>query len=158
MQKQTPLSPQPQTKQTKPPLLIPHEGQQHLPLTTKRSKLKPLIISLCPKRQSHLTNLFNHPALTPYFHSPTFIPGVPQRDLRNSYKLIQHAGEAGIIPPAEWKVLSSPETHEVYSRDPTQLFQHLESVLPDVEEGRKGSEFDVIGTQSIFFYIQHLYQ
>jgi hypothetical protein len=59
------------------------------------------------KRKEYIEAMFDDPIMKEYFEKPSFSPGVPQRDLRNSFNLIQHAGEAGIIPPAEWEVLSS---------------------------------------------------
>jgi len=80
--------------------------------------------------------------MSEYFERPTFSPGVPQRELRSSYSLIRHAGEAGIIPPSEWQVLSSEETRNIYEKDKSQLFSHLEKKLPNIED-RRGSDFGV---------------
>lgn len=73
----------------------------------ERRKLRPLVISMGGKRQEYIEAMFDDPIMKEYFERPSFSPGVPQRDLRNSFTLIQHAGEAGIIPPAEWEILSS---------------------------------------------------
>ena len=60
-------------------------------------KLKPSIVSLCPKRKFYLTKIFAHPTLTPYFEPPTFTLEILSRDLRNSYKLIQQAEKYDIL-------------------------------------------------------------
>ena len=84
---------------------------------------------MCPKRKSHLTKLFAHPMITPYFEPPTFTLGIPLSFLRNSYKLIQHAGKADILTSDKLKVLSLPDIRDVYKHNPTQFFSHLETVL-----------------------------
>jgi len=93
------------------------------------------------KRQEHIEALFSHPAMKAHFEPPAFSPGVPQRELRNRMGLLTHAGEAGIIPEAEWKALSSPEAKRLNDDDPLTLLHVLDDV--PVKPGRMGGDFDV---------------
>lgn len=75
----------------------------------ERRKLRPLVISMGGKRKEYIEDMFlNDPVMKEHFEKPYFVPGVSQRELRNSFSFIQHAGKAGIIPPEEWDILSSP--------------------------------------------------
>jgi len=57
-------------------------------------------------RHEQITRMFTtHPSLSTHFEPPVFSPGVPQRDLRNRLKLLEHANKAGLIPDVEWEAI-----------------------------------------------------
>lgn len=114
-------------------------------------KLRPLVISLGGRRQQDILEMFAHPTMAAYFEAPSFSLGIPQRELRNQMSLLKHAGQAGILPDAEWAVLRQ------YYYDENSRYQEkenkavgtasstlLDTLLKDipVEPGRMGSDFD----------------
>ncbi|KAL7548544.1 hypothetical protein ACHAWF_011829 [Thalassiosira exigua] len=58
-------------------------------------------------RRARVTRMFaSHPSLRRHFDPPTFVPGIPQRDLRNRMRLLIHFRTAGLVPDVEWTAIA----------------------------------------------------
>jgi hypothetical protein len=69
-----------------------------------KRKLKVLVITMGGTRQEQIQTMFeNH--LQDHFELPVFSPGVPAREIRNRYKFLYWANEAGLLPIEEWKAI-----------------------------------------------------
>lgn len=77
--------------------------------------LCPIVISLGGERWDTIVRMFD--GLSDEFEPPTLFPGVQQKDLRNCYKLLNHAGRAGIIPKGEWDAIKK-RGKELYDDNP----------------------------------------
>ncbi|KAG7345338.1 hypothetical protein IV203_032869 [Nitzschia inconspicua] len=109
--------------------------------TTKKRKLKVLVITMGGSRQQQIQNMFEN--LDDHFEPPVFSPGVPQRDLRNRYKFLYWANEAGLLPKEEWAAIDHANATANYNDGPmcNTFFDCLNGI--EVKSGRRGSPSDV---------------
>ena len=94
-------------------------------MTLSSTSWCPVVITLGGERKDIIIQMFND---LENFSTPIFFPGVPQKDLRNCYKLLQHAGMAGIIPCNEWDAIQE-RGKKLYDENPSLW---LQSCLHDV--------------------------
>jgi hypothetical protein len=106
-----------------------------------KRKLRPLIISMGGPRQTHMEELFAHPAMAEHFERPVFTSGVPSRSLRTRFGFLKAAYQAGLLPEAEWKALEQAEEKQVGTDDTLGYFDCLDDI--PVTPGRLGSEEDI---------------
>ena len=85
----------------------------------------PVVITLGGERKEIIIKMLNDLEI---FSDPIFFPGVPQKELRNCYKLLQHAGMAGILPCNEWNAIQE-RGKKLYDENPSTW---LQSCLHDV--------------------------
>jgi hypothetical protein len=113
-----------------------------------KRKLKVLVITMGGIRQEQIQNMFdNH--LKEHFESPVFSPGIPSRELRNRYRFLYWANQAGLLPTEEWQAIHDANATGNYNGPMSNKFF---GCLADIEvesgaEGglqrRRGSQDDV---------------
>ncbi|KAL3924982.1 MAG: hypothetical protein SGILL_000706 [Bacillariaceae sp.] len=116
----------------------------------RHRKLRVLVISMGGERQQRMEEMFRHNSMIDDFEPPVFSPGVPSRELRNRYRFLYHANQAGLLPEKEWQAIraahGTEEDASVQKQTPQQESQKFFHCLKDIEitkEGRRGSEWDL---------------
>jgi hypothetical protein len=116
------------------------EQQDGVHQAAKR-KLKVLVITMGGNRQELIQSMFED-YLNDHFEPPVFSPGVPSRELRNRYKFLYWANEAGLLPTEEWKAIHHANATGNYDGPlSNKFFDCLADIT--VTPGRRGSQGDV---------------
>ncbi len=93
---------------------------ERTPSTSRRRKLRPLIITMGGARKEYMEQLFA--TMKDDFETPVFSPGIPSRSLRNRHEFLTTAFEVGLVPnkkeDEEVIMMSSYITRESYGRKP----------------------------------------
>ena len=118
--------------------------------TTKKRKLKVLVITMGGERQQYIQELFVQPDMKEHFeYPPTFIDGIPQRELSKRYQFLKIANEVGLLPDVEWEAIYKEHDHVDHRQNPTSakpsesFFNCLVNVPITNPEKRKGnSQYD----------------
>jgi hypothetical protein len=117
-----------------------HEAE----VSSYKRKLRPLIITMGGPRQTHMEELFAHPAMAEHFERPVFTNGVPSRSLRSRFGFLKAANQAGLLPAAEWKAIEQAQEQQL-NNDHTDgspgFFECLANV--PVTPGRHGPDHDI---------------
>jgi hypothetical protein len=117
-----------------------HEAE----VSSSKRKLRPLIITMGGPRQTHMENLFAHPAMAEHFERPVFTNGVPSRGLRSRFGFLKAANDAGLLPEAEWKAIEQAQEEHLnddHTDDGVPQFFECLADIP-VTPGRIGVDHD----------------